>query len=374
MGLVGACGGNVVSPASSPLSSIPIASSVQPLTPGPSPTVIPSPSPSLGLSVEGQIVFEDAGDNFRYTQIWIENADGSNVRKLVSDGFTDGGPVLSPDGYWVVFNRGFDDDTGQVMIVNIDGSGLREVTSRNPANGCGAGVEGDGWSPDGHRLALTKTCFDRGQSFLGQGLQTIGVDGAVHDPQVCGQPMCRNVTHNEPAGSCPPPWSGDQCVHLEDHRASWSPDGRRFVFQRIDTSTDPERSAVFTIGIDGKGLRQVTPWKLDANDPDWSPDGSLIVFNSPAESGGDQNIYTIGTDGTGLTKLTSGLSTYPDGGQATFHPSWSPGGTRILFTHAPSTGGFGDLFVMNRDGSDLHVLALTAIGENHASWGKRPEP
>ncbi|MEA2620244.1 MAG: hypothetical protein QOC97_1017, partial [Chloroflexota bacterium] len=64
----------------------------------------------------------------------------------------------------------------------------------------------------------------------------------------------------------------------------------------------------------------------------------------------------------------------PDGGQATYHPSWSPDGMRILFSHSPSTGGFADFFVMNRDGSDVHVLAETALHENHAHWGRSPSP
>ena len=32
------------------------------------------------------------------------------------------------------------------------------------------------------------------------------------------------------------------------------------------------------VGTDGSGLRQVTPDGLAAGDPDWSPDGSTIVF------------------------------------------------------------------------------------------------
>jgi Tol biopolymer transport system component len=180
-----------------------------------------------------------------------------------------------------------------------------------------------------------------------------------------------------PSKPCPPP---DYCVHLEDHRAGWSPDGKQLVFERIDTSTDPERAAIFTIGIGGKHLRQVTPWTLDGNDPDWSPDGTLIVFNATAEPSPSQNIYTIHPDGTSLKQLTSGLPAFDDGGQSTFHPSWSPDGTQILFSHSParaddesSDWGFVDLFVMNRAGSDLHVLAQTALHENHAFWGPGPQ-
>jgi Tol biopolymer transport system component len=67
--------------------------------------------------------------------------------------------------------------------------------------------------------------------------------------------------------------------------------------------------------------------------------------------------------------LTAGLPLWPDGGQATYHPTWSPDGSQILFSHAPATGDFADLYVMNPDGSNLHVLAATTLAENHATWG-----
>ena len=31
--------------------------------------------------------------------------------------------------------------------------------------------------------------------------------------------------------------------------------------------------AVFVVNVDGTGLRRLTPWKMLAGDPDWSPDG-----------------------------------------------------------------------------------------------------
>ncbi len=169
---------------------------------------------------------------------------------------------------------------------------------------------------------------------------------------------------------------GPPSAHIEDHRAGWSPDGTHLAFARIDTSVTPERSAIFTVGIDGTDPRQVTPWELDANDPVWSPDGTVIAFNSPAEAnqGGEQDIFSIRPDGTGLSQLTAHLSTYPNGSQGTFHPSWSPDGTQILFTHNPATEEVGDLFVMDRDGSDIRVVAETPLAENHADWGRSPSP
>jgi Tol biopolymer transport system component len=327
----------------------------------------PTASHSTPQSLHGQIVFEDAGQDFQYSQIWIENADGSNVRKIVSDDLTDNGPSLSPDGGRVVFYQAgaasFEDALadpnlfGRIMLVNVDGSRLHELKTGNRTNRCDAGPEGNAWSPDGRRIVFNRACFDRSMSFVGSSVWTISADGTD----------AREVIRTGPAK-----YLGNEtwAAHLEDHRASWSPDGKRLVFQRIDTSTTPERSAIFTIGINGKGLRQVTPWKLDANDAVWSPDGGAIAFNSPAEPAREQNIYTIRPDGTGLTKLTR----YSEDGQATFHPSWSPDGAQILFSHSPSTDGWGDFFVMNRDGSDQHIIAATAIHENHGYWGPSPSP
>jgi Tol biopolymer transport system component len=358
---VGACG----STATPVVQSAPSASvNTGPSSPQSPPSVAPSslsPTASAPPPLQGQIVWEDAGDNFQFTQVWIQNADGSNARKIVSDGYTDGAVSLSADGRSVVFYRG-KPEKSDIVIAKVDGSDLHElhvgVKGFVPgAGGCDAGPEGDAWSPDSTRIVYTLVCFDKDLNATGSGLWTVKVDGTD----------AREVTHQGFVKSIgTDKWE----PHLEDHRAAWSPDGQQLVFERIDTSVSPERAAIFTIGVDGKHLHQVTPWALDGNDPDWSPDGTLIAFNASAEPSPTQNIYTIHPDGSGLTKLT----TYDEDGQATFHPSWSPDGTQILFSHSPSTGGWGDLFVMDRDGSHQRVIAKTALHENHAQWGPSPAP
>ncbi|MEO6349047.1 MAG: hypothetical protein ABIP53_00140 [Candidatus Limnocylindrales bacterium] len=295
----------------------------------------------------GQIVFDDYKVSAIGTQIWIENADGTGVRQLVDDDATDWTPSLSPDGKRVAFYSLADPTkAGVIMLVNADGTGLTELGAGGAALGCDDDPEGDAWSPDGERIAFARYCFDAAGTFKRSGIWTINVDGTD----------AREVTRRTPADT------------YEDHRATWSPDGERLAFVRIDLSVSPEKSAIFTVRTDGTDLQQVTPWELDANDPDWSPDGALIAFNSPAECCDDQNIYVVAPDGSALRQLTSGLSTFDDGGQGTYHPSWSPDGAQILFSHSPATDGFADLFVINRDGSDMHVLADSHIHENHADW------
>jgi Tol biopolymer transport system component len=365
--LLAACGSPAVTPTppseTGPSSTAPASAPTAASTPIASAATI---APARGL--EGQIVFEDAGRDFQYSQVWIENADGSNVRKLVSDDLTDGAASFSPDGTVVAFDQTptFSIDevladsrrADRIMLVNVDGTGLRRVaTHPDRPDSCWDGIEGGAiFSPDGRRIVFSRLCPRTGVS----GLWTVNVDGTG----------AREVTRDasSPRDVLKFLQDGTAFTHVEDHRASWSPDGKRLAFERIDASATSERAAIFTIGIDGKDLRQVTPWSVDANDPDWSPDGTMIALNASAEPSPTQNIWTVHPDGTGLTQLT----TYDEAGQATFHPSWSPDGSHILFTHSPSTGGWGDFFVMDRDGANQHVIAETAMHENHGRWGWLP--
>src|SRR5205814_307193 len=85
-----------------------------------------------------------------------------------------------------------------------------------------------------------------------------------------------------------------------DTEPGYSPDGTQIVFARGNVST--YHLALFVMNIDGTGLRQLTPWDLDADYPSWSPDGSTIVFQNGANCCEDplSQIYTVKPDGTGL--------------------------------------------------------------------------
>jgi len=81
----------------------------------------------------------------------------------------------------------------------------------------------------------------------------------------------------------------------------------------------------------------------------------------------------INADGTGITQLTTHLTSDSNGTQGTFHPCWSPDGTQIVFSHYPgSRGDRASLYVMNADGSDMHLLAPTDLNQNGAEWGPLP--
>jgi TolB protein len=298
----------------------------------------------------GQIVFQ-APVNGRW-QIFLEDADGSNVRRLVTSGDDDLTPSISPDGRRVAFFRIFADGSpDEIFLVNVDGSNLHAVDVGGCDATClGDDTEGHAWSPDGTQIVFERALLDDSGN-VNVGLWLMNADGTGP----------RQITQLNLA------------VDSEDHRPAWSPDGMQLVFQRIDRTAPAEVGVLFTVRVDGTNLRQITPSAFDANDPDWSPDGALIVFQSPAEAnqGGEQNIFTIGTDGTGLTQLTGGLSSHR-GFQGTFHPSWSPDGTQLVFSHSPSTAGSADIYQMNRDGSGLQVIRHTVLNENGPDWGTSP--
>jgi Tol biopolymer transport system component len=125
------------------------------------------------------------------------------------------------------------------------------------------------------------------------------------------------------------------------------------------------RSAIYVMRAGGGSLRRVTPQRLDAGHPSWSPDGRRIVFNDRfTQPVGD--IFTIRPDGRGLRRLTSVAA----GGQAGFRPDYSPDGTRIVFDHS-GAGGTLQLWVMRADGSAQHPLATGLVDPVGPRWGPR---
>jgi Tol biopolymer transport system component len=110
----------------------------------------------------------------------------------------------------------------------------------------------------------------------------------------------------------------------------------------------PPGGEIFVIRSTGNGFRQLmeqTDQQGNAYSPDWSLDGSKIVFSQD-----NVGIWTVNADGTGLTQVT------PFGGWATF----TPDGTHLVYAcddaDCPPTNG---LFLMKADGSDAPGVRLT---------------
>lgn len=68
-------------------------------------------------------------------ELYLMNADGSNVQQITPSGGNSQGPSFSPDGNWVTFTAYFDlygDDHGcEIYIMRTDGSDLRRLTDND---------------------------------------------------------------------------------------------------------------------------------------------------------------------------------------------------------------------------------------------------
>jgi TolB protein len=300
-------------------------------------------SPALGAT-NGRIAFQVSVD--RFPQVFTINADGTGLTQVTrvpaSDPeFDPGGenPSWSPDGTTIAFDTGNRKGVN-LWTVNPDGSSLIEVPL-----GVGDFNGNPAYSPDGSRISFD---WDRGFPSKQHGIFIANADGSG----------ARRLT------------IAPRTVEAHDTESQWSPDGTRIAFTRVSRIG---RAAVFMIGVDGTGLRRLTPWRLDAASPDWSPDGTRILFNTHFDPrpGQSANLYSMRPDGSRRRALTQHR-----GGRAhSFRPSWAPDGSRIVFArYAPARKGV-DLYTMKPDGTG--VTRLTDMPRRFAvnpDWGIAPSP
>jgi TolB protein len=115
---------------------------------------------------------------------------------------------------------------------------------------------------------------------------------------------------------------------------------------------------IYVINPNGTNLQQLTFNNYHDVSPDWSPDGTQIVFTSYAQ--GFEQIFRMNADGTNIVNLTPDFFGYA--------PAWSPDGTKIAFT-ASQGSPVDDIFLMNPDGSDVvNVTNNTLSLDQFPTW------
>lgn len=115
-------------------------------------------------------------------------------------------------------------------------------------------------------------------------------------------------------------------VFVADPRIS--PNGKTVLFARRHIEENKYITNLWSVGVDGKGLRQWTQEK-GAGHGRWSPDGSQIAFISGRKESQPQ-IHLMPSDGGEARALTS----LPEGSLGGF--SWSPDGKHLAFLFRPT--------------------------------------
>jgi Tol biopolymer transport system component len=129
---------------------------VDPANPNPRPVLErPGDERYPSYSPDGtKIVFRgdhDLVDHSGDEELYLMNADGTNIVQLTSNAVFDSAPAFSPDGTKLAFESARDSGNAlalDIYVMNADGSDVRRLTA-DPAHD-----EGPIWSPDGTKIAF----------------------------------------------------------------------------------------------------------------------------------------------------------------------------------------------------------------------------
>ena len=206
--------------------------------------------------------------------IFVANADGSNLRQLTDVMGYDAEATVSPTGDKMVFTSVRDGDL-DLYSMNLDGSGVTRLTDRIGYDG------GAFFSPDGTKIIWRAHYPEEGpamedyQRLLGQGLLRPGeLEIWVMDADGSNK---RQVTNLGGANFAP----------------YWHPSGEKIIWSSNHPDPDGREFDLFMINLDGTGLEQVTFSGGFDGFPVFSPDGRYLVFGSNRNNGGtrDTNVF-----------------------------------------------------------------------------------
>lgn len=310
----------------------------------------------------GRVSFHDfecteiAGEFLCRADIWTVRPDGSDPRRVTSGAFRKLAIMSSwsPDGTQIAYD--VDDFTSvQVWVADWDGGNARQVTA-------GPGFHGDpAWSPDGEWLAFDSD-WDK---YPDQGIWLLPADA-----ENAGEAEALRVTTVPPGYDydSEPAWSPDgswlaftrfkSCKFRDHGRQAGIPNGCI--------------SAIFRVRPDGSEQQQLTPWGMAASYPNWSPDGTKIAFDGcdNGKTGCRGDIWVMNADGSHRQRLTSSPTTGLNRFDFRNNPDWSPDGTKLVYTHWCDNGG-SELVTLASDGTGAEQTLVGCDGpfKNKADWG-----
>jgi Tol biopolymer transport system component len=250
-------------------------------------------------------------------RLMVATVDGATVSEFPGIGAGASTASWSPDGARIAFCEGVG-QSGNLAVMNAMGGGKTAFPSAawdlEPA-----------WSADGSQIVFTRNLVGTWQLFRvssdGSGLTNLSSDTAFQD-RFASIPRSANEVfyhHGNPAGG-----------------------------------TKIQRMA-----LDGAGKTDLSGTNADDQFPTVSPNGSMIAFM--------RNSHAIALmDRTGANRHDI---TAPTAGMFDYQPQWSPDGSKIVFRRWDNAAGKGRLWMANVDGTNEHPLfASAADNDNYPTW------
>lgn len=144
-----------------------------------------------------------------------------------------------------------------------------------------------------------------------------------------------------------------------------SPNGNKILFE----SEVNDIAHLYTMNTDGTNETKITSFTNGTNptytgNGSWSPDGTKIIFISDKAKDGGSTIYTMNADGTNVVRINHNA-------RGESNPKFSPNGNKILFSS--EVNDIAHLYTMNTDGTNETKLTNFTNGTNplwtgEASW------
>jgi Tol biopolymer transport system component len=168
--------------------------------------------------------------------IYLINADGSQLTVLTDSDSQDFNPVWSPDGIRIAFYS-YRNGNADIYAMNTDGSGLTRLTT-HPAQD-----RSPVWSPDGMKLAFESDRDGHEEIYV------MDIEG-VNQRRLTVTPQTALGTDRA-------------------QTPSWSVDGKKLVFEILHGN--PPDKAIGIVDSDGGNQKRLTSADMNASDPVWFP-------------------------------------------------------------------------------------------------------
>ncbi len=276
------------------------------------------------------------GDN---EDLYLVDTEG-NLERITTSPGREFLPSWSPDRSKMAFVSTTQDPNGEIYVLDMSSRNGRRITNNSAVDTTPV------WSKDGTKIAFLSSRWSANatRGFYNSSLElyTMNTDGT-------------SVSRR----------TGTLGNVYEDLPVQWLPDNKLlFAYKSIDNP--------FTVStLDISGTLQRVSLPNGTGYPVYSPDRSKAAFVF-SKGLGNIDLYVMNPDGSNLLRLT-------DNAEAERNPDWSPDGSAIVFVKDSSVGieknytaaNIRDLYIIGADGCCMKKLASGSISAFHMpAWSR----
>ena len=269
----------------------------------------------------GKIAFTTNRDGNK--EIYIMNADGSELQNITQHPAMEYGVSWSPDGKKIATYSNRDGNT-EIYLLDLEANSAIRLTN-DPGEDVLPAI-----SPDGKKIAFMSNRNQKSRS-----LYQMKIDGSE----------VKALTDNDSYEESP----------------SWSPDGTSLLFTRLirkeGDTTHAANGEIFTMDISTKTAARISYKDGYDSGAVLDPAGERIAFYGPGEQSFD--IFVMNPEGKEVQNITRDtLDAYS--------PTWSPDGEWIAYT-AGNKNNY-DIYIIHLDTGERRQLTKTEIRNEEPSW------